>query len=137
MPERRLVDTSVFSLILKRDTRAAAYLPHLEGLIGVLSFVTLAELFRWPEERDWGPRRRTDLTLLLEPYTVAYPDELLCRRWALLMAAMRRSGRPLPFGDSWIAATALHLDLPLVTHNLSDFEGVEGLVVISEGRSSV
>lgn len=52
MPERRLVDTSVLSLILKRDTRAASYLPHLTGRIGILSFITLAELFRWPEERD-------------------------------------------------------------------------------------
>lgn len=70
MPERRLIDTSVLSLILKRDTRAVNYLPHLEGRIGVLSFITLAELYRWPEERDWGPRRRTELKQLLEPYEV-------------------------------------------------------------------
>ena len=52
MPERLLVDTSVLSLILKRDTRAAAYLPHLAARVGVISFITLAELYRWPEERD-------------------------------------------------------------------------------------
>jgi hypothetical protein len=27
------------------------------------------------------------------------------------VAAVRRAGRPLPFADSWIAATALHLGL--------------------------
>lgn len=56
MPERRLVDTSILSLILKRDTRAAAYLPRLADRLGVLSFITLAELYHWPEERDWGTR---------------------------------------------------------------------------------
>ena len=83
MPEQRLVDTSVLSLILKRDTRAALYVPHLTNQIGVLSFITLAELYRWPEERDWGPRRRAELVRFLEPYEVVYPDDALCRRWFL------------------------------------------------------
>ena len=132
MPKRRLVDTSVLSLVLKRDTRSAAYVPHLAGRVGVLSFITLAELYRWPEERDWGPRRRAELARLLEPYEVAYPDEALCRRWARLVATVRRPARPLPFSDSWIAATALHTDLPLVAHDPADFLGIEGLLVISE-----
>ena len=132
MPERRLVDTTVLSLILKRDTRAAAYVPQLAGRIGVLSFITLAELYRWPEERDWGPRRRAELARMLERYEVAYPDKGLCRRWARMIAATRRAGRPLPFADSWIAATALSLGLPLVTHNPGDFRGIDGLLVISE-----
>ena len=68
MPERGLVDTSVVSLILKRDTRAAAYEPLLASHIGVLSFMTLAELLRWPEERDWGLRRRAELARVLQPF---------------------------------------------------------------------
>jgi predicted nucleic acid-binding protein len=91
----------------------------------------VAELYRWPEERDWGSRR-AELARLLEPYEVAHSDESLCCRWALLMATVRLAGRPLPFADSWIAATALHLGLPLVTHNPGDFRGIPGLTVISE-----
>jgi predicted nucleic acid-binding protein len=136
MPERRLVDTSVLSLILKRDTRAAAYVPHLVGRVGVLSFITLAELYRWPEERGWGLRRRDELARLLEPYEVVYPDEAICRRWAHLVTSARQAGRPLPFADSWIAAAALHLDLLLVTHNPGDFQRIEGLLVISEAPVS-
>ena len=132
MPERRMVDTSVLSLILKRDTRAASCVPHLENRIGVLSFITLAELYRWPEERDWGPRRRAELSRMLEPYEVVFPDETLCRRWALLVASLRPVGRVLPFADSWIAATALNLNVPIVTHNPSDFSGIAGLEVITE-----
>ncbi|MBI3965021.1 MAG: type II toxin-antitoxin system VapC family toxin [Chloroflexi bacterium] len=136
MLERRLVDTSVLSLIFKRDSRASAYVAHLVGRIGVLSFITLAELYRWPEERDWGSRRRAELSRLLEPYEVAYPDEPLCRRWAQMVATVRRAGRPLPFADSWIAATALQLGLPLVTHNPRDFHDISGLILISEAPSS-
>jgi predicted nucleic acid-binding protein len=35
-------------------------------------------------------------------------------------------------GDAWIAATALEVGAPLVTHNRRHFEEVAGLVVISE-----
>jgi predicted nucleic acid-binding protein len=132
MPERLLVDTSVVSLVLKRDTRAASYVPHLADRIGVLSFITLAELYRWAEERDWGPRRREELARLLTPFEINYADDALCWQWARLIATMKRAGRPLPFADSWIAATGLHLDLPLVTHNPSDFRGILGLTVVSE-----
>ncbi len=131
-PERRLIDTSVLSLILKRDTRATAYLPHLIGSIGIISFITLAELYRWPKERHWGAVRRADLARLLARYAVSYPDDALCRRWALLLADAKRHGRPLPFADSWIAATALHYQVALVTHNPRDFQGIGELTVISE-----
>jgi predicted nucleic acid-binding protein len=34
--------------------------------------------------------------------------------------------------DAWIAATALLYEVPLITHNRRDYEGVAGLVLISE-----
>lgn len=132
MPEYRLIDTSVLSLILKRDTRAAAYLPHLVGMVGAISFITLAELYRWPEERGWGAARRADLAHVLGRFAVIYPDDPLCRRWASLLAEVRRAGRPLPFADSWIAATALQYQLVLVTHNPRDFAGVPALQLRTE-----
>lgn len=52
------------------------------------------------------------------------------------MADLRRAGRPAPLADSWIAATALHLNLALVTHNPRDFQGIDGLIVISEAPAS-
>lgn len=136
MPEQRLVDTSVLSLIIKRDTRATLYVPHLVDRVGILSFITLAELYCWPEERHWSLRRRAELLRFLQPYAIVYPDDALCQLWALLMAGTRRSGRTLPFADSWIAATALQLDLPLVTHNPVDFQGTDGLIVISAASAT-
>ncbi len=73
---------------------------------------------------------------LLAPYQIAYPDDALCRRWARMVAHHRGLGRPLPFADSWIAATALHLNLPLVTHNPADFRGIDSLTVISEAPAT-
>lgn len=50
-------------------------------------------------------------------------------RWAELLAALRRRGRPMPVKDSLIAATALTHDLAVVTLNRRDFEPA-GLTLI-------
>jgi predicted nucleic acid-binding protein len=34
--------------------------------------------------------------------------------------------------DAWVAATALYLDLPLVTHNAAHYRDVPGLRLITE-----
>jgi len=56
-----VVDTCVVSFLLKRDTRAELYRPHLEVDTKVISFMTLAELYRWSEESNWGERRKAEL----------------------------------------------------------------------------
>jgi predicted nucleic acid-binding protein len=49
-----------------------------------------------------------------------------------VVVGARRRGRVIQAADAWIAATALLLRVPLVTHNASNFAGISGLTVISE-----
>jgi tRNA(fMet)-specific endonuclease VapC len=132
MPDQVLVDTDVVSYLFRGDTRAGRYRPHLDGQRLAVSFMTIAELDRWVRERNWGPRRRTDLERYLRRFTVYLVNRALCLRWAEVSDAARRAGRPIQTADAWIAATAIAYGLPLVTHNSADHAGVGGLVVISE-----
>lgn len=50
-------------------------------------------------------------------------------RWAELLAALRKKGRPMPIKDSLIAATALARGLTVATRNVSDFEAAGCAVV--------
>jgi len=37
----------------------------------------------------------------------------------------------MSFPDAWIAAAALQLNIPLVTHNASDYEAIESLTILT------
>ena len=124
-----LIDTNIFSYILKRHTFAERYRPHLDGKRLALSFMTLAELFQWAKEKSWGTKRIDDLKEKLSAYVILHSDDQTVWEYAGVRAV---KGRPINAGDAWIAATALRHGLPLVTHNRSDFDHVPGLVVISE-----
>jgi predicted nucleic acid-binding protein len=128
----RVIDTDVWSYIYKSRDEGKLYQPHLFGNILVISFQTQAELIRWALSASWSPRRRQHLELRLGKYVVEYSSYALSLHWAEVMESARRNGRPIVAADAWIAATALYLGAPLITHNKTDFVGVDGLAVISE-----
>lgn len=126
-----LVDTDVVSYIFKCDTRGALYDPHLNGKSQFISFMTVAELEWWATVRNWGAGRRSELENYLHRYTVIDSDRPLCRQWAVVRQQAQQAGRVIAPADAWIAATASLYQVPLVTHNRSHFDWVNGLTVIS------
>lgn len=131
-PSVAVVDTNVISYILKGDSLAAAYkqiLPSAKGM--VLSFQTVAELDVWLLSPATSARRRTQLQAMISGATVFHSSEALCYRWALLVAERHRIGRPMPKDDAWIAAVALEVGCPLVTHNIRHFSDIPGLAILS------
>lgn len=127
-----VIDTDVISYIFKGDTRGEMYRPHLDNRLGVLSFMTVAELDLWAAIRNWGMKKRGELTLFLSPYIVIESNRELCRKWAEIRDQANRAGSHLDTADAWIAATALLYDLPLLTHNCDHFTRVPNLNLISE-----
>jgi len=127
-----LVDTDVVSFLFKRDTRAELYRPHLQNTLPLVSFMTIAELEQWALIRNWGERRKQRLEAHLTRYTLVPFDRALCQMWAEVRHQAYRNGRVIETADAWIAATALLYKVPLVTHNHSHFDWVNGLSLISE-----
>lgn len=72
--------------------------------------------------------RLTTLTeaLALKPIPV---DDGVAKEWATLRMRLRDSGQRMPVNDSWIAATAMALGIPVVTQD-ADYVTVDGLTVI-------
>lgn len=129
-----VVDTDVLSYLFKRDTRGELYQSHLDGKIGVVSFMTIAELSFWANLRNWGAIRRAALSSFLEPYTVIDSNHQLSQMWAAIRSQVMLDGHHIDTADCWIAATARLYDIPLVTHNVSHFVYVSGLKTLSEAK---
>ena len=73
-------------------------------------------------------RRLDTLTraLALDPLPV---DDRVADAWARLRLMLRDAGLRMPVNDSWIAATALSLRLPVVTQD-ADYVDLPGLDVV-------
>src|SRR5215471_7568098 len=127
-----VIDTDVLSFLFKQDTRGDLYKPHIDGKLGVISFMTVAELDFWADSRNWGARRRAQLARFIQPFTVIDSDRELCRKWADTRDKASRAGYHIDTADCWVTATALLHGVPLVTHNREDFVHVSGLTVLSE-----
>jgi tRNA(fMet)-specific endonuclease VapC len=120
-----ILDTTVASLLhpkKKNDALRARYETQMEGQILAISFQTVAELWSWAEENTWGTTLRAGLETFLQKFLVIPYDSDLAKTWARLSTHCKRIGRRLEAGDAWIAASAAHYKLTLLTH---DFDQVE------------
>lgn len=96
-----------------------------------MSVVTVAELRLGVLLAGDVVSRSTRLATLqlaeaLEPLPI---DDRVGAAWARLVATLRAVGKRMPINDSWIAATALAHDYPVLTQD-ADYDVVPSLRVI-------
>jgi predicted nucleic acid-binding protein len=124
---RGIGDTTLF---IARETERALDIRALPEEIGV-SVITIGELRAGVlaatdvETRD---RRLATLTqaLAMQPISI---DDRIADHWAKLRILLRDSGQRMPVNDSWIAATAMSLQVPVITQD-DDYVEVPGLEVV-------
>jgi predicted nucleic acid-binding protein len=96
------------------------------------SFVSIAEMRFGARIRGWGAARLAQLESFFERYRVVESTPEIGSAWAQIRADAQRVGRPIERQDAWIAAAAVTLDVPLVTHDASHFGHVPLLRLITE-----
>ena len=124
---RALADTSIF---IANETGRSLDRAALADEIAV-SIITIGELRAGVLAADDVTTRDRRLSTLmaaldLQPLLI---DERTAEAWAWLRIALRDSHQRMPVNDSWIAATALALDIPVMTQD-TDYVDVPGLGVI-------
>lgn len=129
-----LLDTTVASLLHPRrsgSTLRARYEPDMRGVTLAISFQTVAELWPWAEENQWGPKLRAGLEAFIAQFALVPYTPELAQQWARLTTHAKRVGRRLEAGDAWIAASAALYGVPLLTND-KDFVDIEfdGLDVV-------
>ncbi len=125
---RGLVDTSVF---IATESGRALDLGSLPDELAV-SAITIGELRAGVLAAGDTQTRAQRLSTLenaleLDPVPV---DDAVAEAWAILRVLLRDAGRRMPVNDSWIAATAISLEIPVVSRD-DDYEvAIAGLDVI-------
>ena len=125
-----VADTNVVSYIFRDDPMGEPYRVALANRHRAISFQTYAELMYGALSSNWGQRRINDLVAHISGnYVVLGCNSRLVVVCARLRAESRRLGRELSAADAWIAATAVLLNCPLLSHD-RDFGNLPGLEVI-------
>jgi predicted nucleic acid-binding protein len=122
-----LADTTVF---IARQSGRPLHVDTLPDVLAV-SVITIGELRAGvlaADDLDTRDRRLATLTqaLAFDPVPI---DEGVADAWARLRLQLREHGLRMAVNDSWIAATALALHVPIVTQD-DDYVDLAGLDVI-------
>ncbi|MCJ7436850.1 MAG: PIN domain-containing protein [Acidimicrobiia bacterium] len=108
------------------------YEPIIAGRPSFISFQTVAELRYGALRRGWGESRMLKLRSKITRAEVVWAGPELVETYAKLRAECEAEGHALAQrphdADRWIAATAVRLGVPLVSHD-SVFRNVPRLIL--------
>ena len=122
-----LLDTNIciYIINMRPPEVLARFREYRLGEIGVCSVVA-AEL-AYGVTKSRSARNRSALEMFLAPLEVLPFNEAAVWAYGDLRASLEREGQPIGALDTMIAAHALSVDAPLVTHNTREFARVPGL----------
>ena len=94
--------------------------------VGVI-WITVAEVYEGAYNSPNPNAHINRYRAFLMPYEKVGTNEPIAVRFGELRSFLRRQGRMISDGDIFLAATALHYDLTVLTYNLRHFERVPDL----------
>jgi predicted nucleic acid-binding protein len=131
-----LLDTNVLSEIRKPrgSRRVKAFVGNIREEDLFISALSIGEIAYGVEKLSPEPKKHELLIWLVQKLPERFENRIVnldrdvLEEWGRIQAA---AGRTLPAFDSLIAASALARRLTVVTRNVKDFEGIEGLALFN------
>ena len=124
---RGLADTSVFIARESGRPLQASLLPD-ELAVSIITIGELRAGVLAASDVMTRDMRLATLTVAMTLDPVAIDDDVAAQ-WARLRVILRDSGQRMPVNDSWIAATAMALQVPIVTQD-DDYINLAELPVV-------
>ena len=125
--KRILIDTNIYSYALKGDQAVIQILQKAEE-IGISS-ISIGELISGFKGGRREKKNREELDLFLDSPRVQlfYIDEATADYYAEIINNLRKTGKPIPTNDIWIAACAFQNGLKFHSKD-AHFKSVNGLM---------
>lgn len=125
-----LVDTNVLSYRFKKSTDyETKYQQYFVERIPSISFVTYGEALAGALEAEWSTNRINQFESYLKTYLLIPGDINIVRAYSMTRKECKQVGITVGDNDLWIAATARHHKLPLVTNDRI-FDLIPGINVL-------
>ena len=133
-----LLDTNVLSELmqLSPNKKVVDVINKQPVESSYISAITHAEILQGIALLTEGKRKQnlakmaSEILMLFADKTLAF-DKHSSPLYADIIQQRQQKGCPIDFPDARIAAIALQHNLRLVTRNIKDFEGIEGLLVMN------
>jgi len=126
---RYLLDTNTCVYALKREPRVMGRLQeHSPDDFGI-SAVTLAELWFGAAKSSRPKRTRESVDAFLLPFEILPFGAEAADEYADARLSLEKTGEPIGERDLLIAATAISMNLTVITHNVREFSRVPRLRV--------
>ena len=129
MRQTYLLDTNIISEVTKQNPNenVLSFYINRKDLCAI-SAITWQEMIKGFYRMPEGKKKDSINNFInrLEENTLIIPyDKFASQICGELQAKMESKGKPLPFSDTQIAATALSNGMILVTHNTKDFKEIQ------------
>lgn len=125
-----MLDTNILIYLIKNKPPSVAETINALDKDDLLcmSFITYAELLKGAERSTRKAQVLLQLNQLTQLIPVQYnANHSLCEHYAAQFTRLKEAGTPIGANDLWIGCHALSRDATLVTHNVREFERIEGL----------
>jgi predicted nucleic acid-binding protein len=121
-----LIDTNAYAAFKRGDEGIVTVLQHAPSLL--MCVAVLGELLAGFAAGNRESVNRSELTQFLQSprVKVVASTAATADLYALIYAALRRKGQPIPSNDLWIAASSLEHGAALLTYD-AHFQAIDGL----------
>lgn len=123
-----LLDTDICSAHLKQHVNVTKFVLQYAGRLHI-SAISMGELLTWGLRREASRFRKAGLRDFLKGVEILPVTPAIAEEFGRLRAELFDAGHPTPEMDLWIAATAIHHNLTLVTHNSRHFSHIPDLTI--------
>ena len=133
---RVLLDTCVISELWRKggSEKVRKHVSELRADDAYLSVLTVGEITKGIHLLNESKKRRdlhNKLTFLETEYqqNILLIDVEIIKLWGEMLALSQKKGKSIPVSDGLIAATAKHHGLHIMTRNVSDFTGLNTMLI--------
>ena len=122
-----MLDTNIVIYVIK--SRPIEVLDTFNKYVGqmCISTITLAELFHGVEKSERKEHNLKVIEDFISRLAVLEYGDKAAAHYGDIRANLEKKGKPIGVNDLYIAGHARSEGLALVTNNLAEFEGVEGI----------